>query len=138
MPQRDIYHDTVKNALIKDGWTITHDPYLLEFGRRNLYVDIGAEAPIGAEKEGRKIAAEVKSFLSASEMTELERALGQFILYCFLMERTEPDRILYLAISADAYDSVFNEPEGRDLVAAQNLRLLVFDPIEEVVVRWIG
>jgi len=24
MPAKDIYHDQVKNALIKDGWTITH------------------------------------------------------------------------------------------------------------------
>ena len=28
MPVKDIYHDTVKNALIKDGWTITHDPLI--------------------------------------------------------------------------------------------------------------
>ena len=40
MPQRDIYHDTVKNALIKDGWTITHDPLVLPFGQRKVYVDI--------------------------------------------------------------------------------------------------
>jgi XisH protein len=25
---RDIYHEHVKEALIKDGWTVTHDPYL--------------------------------------------------------------------------------------------------------------
>ena len=29
MPAKDIHHDTVKNALIKDGWTITHDPLRL-------------------------------------------------------------------------------------------------------------
>ncbi len=27
MARRDIYHDTVKRALQKDGWTITHDPF---------------------------------------------------------------------------------------------------------------
>lgn len=26
---KDIYHQIVKEALLKDGWTITHDPYLL-------------------------------------------------------------------------------------------------------------
>ena len=62
MPQRDIYHDVVKNALIKDGWTITHDPLILPYGGRNLYVDLGAEVPIGAEKDDRRIAVEVKSF----------------------------------------------------------------------------
>ncbi|WP_442940536.1 element excision factor XisH family protein [Nostoc sp.] len=30
MPARDIYYNNVKNALIKDKWTITHDP-LTEF-----------------------------------------------------------------------------------------------------------
>jgi hypothetical protein len=29
MPAKDIYHETVKNALIKDGWTITDDPLKL-------------------------------------------------------------------------------------------------------------
>ncbi len=26
MPARDIHHDAVRNALVKDGWAITHDP----------------------------------------------------------------------------------------------------------------
>lgn len=33
MPARDIFHDAVKKALIKDGWTITHDPYKIAVGR---------------------------------------------------------------------------------------------------------
>lgn len=28
MATADIIHDAVKNALIKDGWAITHDPYV--------------------------------------------------------------------------------------------------------------
>ncbi len=43
MPAKDIYHDTVKNALIKDGWNITNDPYILTIGRKDLFVDLGAE-----------------------------------------------------------------------------------------------
>jgi hypothetical protein len=100
-------------------------------------VDLGAEAPIGAEKDGRKIAVEVKGFLGISETTELERALGQYWLYRFLLERREPDRVLFMAVSREAYARIFNEPDGRDLVVAQNLKLLVFDPTEEVVVQWI-
>ncbi|MEN9613683.1 MAG: XisH protein [Bacteroidota bacterium] len=26
---RDIYHSNVRNALVKDGWKITHDPYMI-------------------------------------------------------------------------------------------------------------
>lgn len=57
MPRKDIYHEIVKRALIADGWTITHDPYPLSFGEESLYVDLGAEMPLAAEKAGRKIAA---------------------------------------------------------------------------------
>lgn len=80
MPAKDIYHDTVKKALIKDGWVITHDPLILKWGSKDLYVDLGAEQLVAAEKEGRKIAVEVKSFVSPSEVEDLEHALGQFIL----------------------------------------------------------
>jgi len=36
MPAEDSFHDAVKNALIKDGWNITHDPLILGFGKRDL------------------------------------------------------------------------------------------------------
>ncbi|HAX76056.1 MAG TPA: fatty-acid synthase [Cyanobacteria bacterium UBA11372] len=32
MPAKDLYHDTVRTALIKDGWTITDDPFKLRVG----------------------------------------------------------------------------------------------------------
>lgn len=66
MSRRDAYHDIVRRALEADGWIITHDPLMLQFGERNVYVDMGAEMPMAAEKAGRKIAIEVKSFLSLS------------------------------------------------------------------------
>ena len=72
MPVRDVYHTAVRNALVKDGWIITHDPYTFTFGLRNLFVDLGAEWPIAAEKGGRKIAVEIKSFGSPSEVHDLK------------------------------------------------------------------
>lgn len=61
-----------KLRTIADGWQITDDPLLLTYGGRSLYVDIGAERIIiGAEREGQKIAVEVKSFLSPSPMRDL-------------------------------------------------------------------
>ncbi len=38
MPARDLYHDIVRTALVKDGWTITHDPLTLRWGRTDLFV----------------------------------------------------------------------------------------------------
>lgn len=138
MPRHDIYHEVVKNVLVKDGWRITHDPLILPYGGRNLYVDIGAEAPIGAEKDGYQIAVEVKSFLGGSEIVELERALGQYMLYRFLLARQEPERVLFLAFPRSAYASILSEPaEGRDFIATQDLKLIVFDPDREIIIQWI-
>ena len=81
MPARDQYHHQVKNALVKDGWTITHDPLRLKWGAKDLYVDLGAERLLNAEKGHRKIAVEVKSFAGPSEIDDLEKALGQYLLY---------------------------------------------------------
>lgn len=100
MPAKDIYHNTVKTALIKDGWTITHDPFHLKLRKgKNLFVDLGAERLIAAEKDTQKIAVEIKSFVSASVMKDLEEALGQFMLYLHLLKRYDSERILYLAVS---------------------------------------
>jgi chromosome condensin MukBEF MukE localization factor len=100
-------------------------------------VDLGAEMPLGAEKAGRKIAVETKSFLGRSPMTELERAVGQFTVYRFLLQREEADRALYLAVSDSVYDAVFDVSDVRDLVAAVQMRLLLFDAELERIVRWI-
>jgi hypothetical protein len=72
MPRRDLYHEAVRNALTKDGWTITHDPLSARFGRQTIYVDFGAERVIAAERGSEKIAVEVKSFLGRSELDDLE------------------------------------------------------------------
>jgi hypothetical protein len=133
----DLYQNAVKQALVKDGWTITDDPLILAFGRTNVYVDLGAELPFAAEKGGRRIAVEVKTFLGMSEVVDLERALGQFTLYRFVLRRQQADRTLYLAMSERAYNSVFGEREVQELLAAEGLKLLVFSPTEEVIVQWI-
>jgi hypothetical protein len=137
MPRKDIYHDTVKNALIKDGWTITHDPLILSFGRRDIYVDLGAEQPIAAEKEGRKIAVETKSFVNQSAVTDLERAIGQYSLYHLILTQDEPERKLYLAITEDTYKGIFSEPMGQIVLANRIMNLIVFNPFQEVIVKWI-
>jgi len=48
MPAKDTYHHAVKNSLLKDGWTITADPYFIKYEDAKLYADIAAEKPIAA------------------------------------------------------------------------------------------
>ncbi|MDJ1185055.1 XisH family protein [Roseofilum casamattae] len=137
MPARDIYHDAVKNALIKEGWTITDDPLILSIGQKNLFVDLGAEKLIAAEKDNRQIAVEIKSFIGQSQVNDLEKALGQYILYDEIMLDKQENRILYLAINRSAYEEIFEEPIGRLLIRRNILKLLVFDEKEEVILEWI-
>lgn len=52
MARLDKIHDAVKNALVKDGWTITDDPFTLEYEEQILFVDLAGEndACSGARK----------------------------------------------------------------------------------------
>lgn len=138
MPARDIYHDAVRQALIKDGWTITHDPLRLQWGPKDMYVDLGAEQLLAAEKAEQKIAVEIKSFVGPSEIEDLKNALGQFVLYRTIMGRTEPERKLYLAVRHAVYIELFEEPVGKLLLESEHIRLIVFDPQGEEIVKWIS
>lgn len=136
MPARDLYHDAVKKALVKDGWTITHDPFRLSWGGRDMYVDLGAERLLAAEKDEQRIAVEVKSFVGASEMQDLERAIGQFVLYRTVLAEREPDRALFLAVPQFILQDVFEQPLGELLIEHNLVQVVGFDPDEEVIVKW--
>ncbi len=138
MPQFDFYHETVKNALIKDGWTITHDPFFIRYKGISLYADLGAEKTIAAEREKQKIVVEVKVFASASLMTELEKSVGQYIIYRRFLQSDFPEYVLYLAIAQDIYRSFFLKPAIQDIINDQNIKLLVFDQEKEEVILWIN
>lgn len=107
IPAKDIQHSAFKAALIKDGWRITHDPLTLRPGRRSVFVDIGAERLIAAEKDHEKIAVEIKSFLSPSFIDDLEKTWGQFFMYAGALQRKAPDRVLYLAVSSATFDTIY-------------------------------
>lgn len=87
---KDKFHDAVKNALIKEEWTITDDPLFLQFGGVDLFVDLGAEKMIAAQKDNRRIAVEIKSFLGASLISEFHTALGQLMSISFSLEAERP------------------------------------------------
>ncbi len=138
MPAKDIYHDTVKRALIKDGWTITKENLYLPWGGTETYIDIAAEKVFIAEKEGRKIAVEVKSFVGKSNLSELEKAVGQFIIYRLAMRKEEPERELFLAVGEKIYNKLFLNPDVIELIETEDLKVVVFNEANEVIVRWIN
>lgn len=136
MAAKDKVHDHVVQALKKDGWAITHDPFKILWKKRKLFVDLGAEKLIAAQKDSKKIAVEVKSFIGASDLDDLYQAIGQFILYRQAMRLVAPERVLFLAIDLQVFKLLFDDEDGEALRANESINLLVFDKQTEEVVLW--
>lgn len=136
MPAKDIYHNNFKAALAKDGWEITHDPYVISFGLKSVFVDIGAERILAAERNDEKIAVKVKSFQSASDIHDLEMAVGQYVFYRSLIARFESDRKLYLAVPDSVLVSTLSESIARPVLEDLSISLVAFDPLKEVISKW--
>jgi XisH protein len=138
MPMHDLYHETVRNALIKDGWEITDDPYTLEYAGTKLYADLGAEKPLAAKKLTENIVVEIKVFNAPSLITELQKALGQYSIYLSFLKRIDPNRKLYLAVPIDIYQDFFMRPAIQIVIEDYSLKILVFDPAIEEITQWIS
>lgn len=138
MPARDLFHNVAKNALVKDGWVITHDPLTLDLRDRQLHIDLGAEKLIAAQKDNQQIAVEIKSFVAPSNVSEFHMALGQFLNYRLILRLKQPQRILYLAVPLEIYEDFFFEELPQLSLKEYQVKVLVFDPEQEVITQWIN
>ena len=137
MPQKDSHHDLVRNALEKDGWTITHDPFTIRLEDVKFYVDLAAEKTIETDGETRKIAIEIKVFGGLSFLNEFEKAVGQYLIYKQFLGDLFPERILFLAVSTDVFEESFSLPSIQAVVTKQEIKLLIFNPETEEITKWI-
>jgi hypothetical protein len=133
---KDVFHEAVKHALQKEQWVITADPLKFKFGNVNFRVDLGLERLLAAQRNQEKIAVEIKSFLNPSAITDFYSALGQFLSYRLALESVEPNRILYLAVPVDVYQTFFQYEFTQAAVQQYQVLLIVYDPISEVIVQW--
>ncbi|MBG1262042.1 element excision factor XisH family protein [Nostoc commune] len=63
MSAKDVFHNTVKIALEKENWQITHDPLSFELTEKvKVRIDLGAEKLITAEKDHKKSRASRKDY----------------------------------------------------------------------------
>lgn len=137
MPQKDSHHDLVRNALEKDGWTVTHDPFTIRLEDVKFYVDLAAEKTIETDGETRKIAIEIKVFGGLSFLNEFEKAVGQYLIYKQFLGDLFPERILFLAVSTDVFEESFSLPSIQAVVTKQEIKLLIFNPETEEITKWI-
>ena len=135
---KDVFHQQVKNALIKEGWNITHDPLTIRISEAvKLQNDLAAETTIAAERDSEKIAVEIKSFIGDSNISSFHTALGQYLNYSQALEEQEPNRIVYLAIPFETYYDFFQLPFIQRMLQRYQVKLMIYDPKQEEVRQWI-
>lgn len=136
---KDAFHQQVKNALIRDGWRITHDPFTIRISEIiKLQIDLAATSAIAAERDLEKIAVEIKSFIGDSDISAFHTALGQYLNYCQALEEQEPERIVYLAIPRETYWDFFQLPFIQRALKRYQVKLIVYDPKVEEIKQWIN
>lgn len=138
MSAKDLFHDAVKRGLEKDHWLITNDPLELEWEEVKVKIDLAAECLIAAERGQQKIAVEIKSFISTSAISDFHTALGQFLNYRIMLEVNDPDRLLYLAIPLDAYETFFQSRFAQVSIERHQIKIIVYEPIAEEIIKWIN
>jgi len=137
MAVKDRFHAVVRIALEKEQWQITDDPLRLEVGGTKFEIDLGAQQLLAAERDQEKIAVEIKTFLSDSPLTDYHAALGQFLNYRLALEIGDPTRILYLAVPVVAYETFFKREFTQISLERYQIKQIIYDPIQEVIVKWI-
>jgi hypothetical protein len=127
MSRKDLFHNAVRHALEKDGWRI--DPFTIQISEAvKLKIDLGAE----------KIAIEIKSFVTDSDISEFHAALGQYLNYIQALEDKEPDRTLYLAVPLETYDDFFQVAFIQKSLKRHGINLLIYEPTQEEIKTWIS
>lgn len=134
---KDLYHNNVREALQKDGWAITHDPYTVKIEEVGYEIDFGAEPLIAAEKDEQRIAVEVKSFVGPSTVNEFHRAIGQFNDYSVALDIQEPQRVLFLAIPKIVWLRFFQKQIIQKSLQRVGARVIVYDPKTNTILQWI-
>ena len=135
MPKEDQYHSNVRRCLESAGWTILKEQEYISIGthhdtNRRLYIDIKAQ------RDNQPILVEVKG-LERSPVHELMELLGQYLVYRLALDYLSIDIPLYMAISQVAYQDIIQHILGQEMMARYAVPLLVFDPINEVIAKWI-
>jgi CRISPR/Cas system-associated exonuclease Cas4 (RecB family) len=138
MSAKDLFHDAVRRGLEKDQWHISSDPLELRWEEIRVKIDLAAERLITAERGEERIAVEIKSFVSPSPISDFHTALGQFLTYRIMLKAKDPERKLYLAVPKEAYNTFFQSQLAQVAIEEHDLKIIVYNPTLEEIVKWIN
>ena len=137
MAVRDQIHDAVKAALIKAGWTIKDEPLTIRWDHTQLEIDLGAEKMLLAEKAEELIAVEIKSFLRSNSIPELQKAVGQYLMYREALAANDPERRIYLPTHQKVMAELLTQPQTAAFLHKYQIHLLIVDIQQEEIEQWI-
>jgi hypothetical protein len=137
MPTQDLYHDVVRDALRKDGWRITHTALQLKARAEASAGELWEGPWLIADKDERKVAVAVSSFVGRSNLADILQTWRQLALSRSRLHTMDSDRVVYLAVRQATYSACFGGTEGDLLLEKEHMQLLVFDPRAEVIVQWV-
>jgi hypothetical protein len=139
MPRKDIFHESVKIGLEKDGWVVTDDPLLVTVDETTIFIDLGLEPVYYAEKGEQHIAVEVKSFRIQSSITAFYEAVGKFCVYkttLALSRFADLGFTLYLAVPKNIYDTFFKRRIVEETLKRYEVNYLVYNPLNDTIITW--
>lgn len=135
---KDIYHNLVKKALVKEGWKILKDPFKLEIDPTLTYdIDLAAQKLIAAKKKNEIIIVEIKSFINQSTAYDFHNALGQYLVYQTGLEENKEEGDLFLAVPNDTFNTFFQKPFIQKVLKKFNVKVMTFDPASKKIITWI-
>jgi len=134
---RDKIHYQVRQALEKEGWQITADPYYIPVGNLTLEVDLEAEKVFEAEKEGENILVEIKTFNRPSILNAFYEAYGQYDFYRDALTDNNIEKPIYLALSIVAYNRIKAIPFLMKRISQHQIKLIVVDIHTKSILQWI-
>ena len=134
---RDSIHLAVRNALEKDGWIITNDPFYVESGGIEIEIDLAAEKFIVAEKGLNQILVEIKSMKRRSLLYDFHAAIGQYIDYRGVLMDEQINRQMFLAIPDSVYQLMMTKPFYENRLKENKVNLIIVDTLIETIIQWI-
>lgn len=67
----------------------------------------------------------------------LYEAVGKYVIYRNVLKITQPDRTLYMATPKGIYERYFEEPVLKKAMEEENFKLIIYNPKNGTISKWI-